>query len=223
MASSAEGGDGGGWCGDKEKAVARFSKITSAVTGGLVILDGVLELISVFGGNIFKVEEDFRNFVLSICLILFGFMALSVIIPWNWLIRLRHRNFGFMSTRIGKGCFFFFLGCLCLHNSLADVETYIGLTAIAAGVLQFLLICMVRELPYDQALLNDDDATASDNSGYDAGYDPSLNAAYQNIEDAVVDKVASKVVEKAEERVRSAVSGGGGGDADDSRVAYSDF
>ena len=73
--------------------------------------------------------------------------------------------------------FFSFVGCLCLHNSLADIETYIGLFSIAAGVFQFLLICFLRELPYDQALLNADATRADTSSSYAGSYDPSLDAA----------------------------------------------
>ena len=147
-------------------------------------------------------------------MVLFGLLGISVIIPWNWMIRLRHRNFGFMSTRVGKGFFFLFLGCLCIH-ALDDFRTYIGLCAITAGVFQFLLLCFAKELPYDQALLSEDDT--SDVGAYQH---PADSAAYQNLEDAMVDKVASKVVEKAEERVRNAARGDNNVSQ---QVSYSDF
>ena len=118
-----------------------------------------------------------------------------------------------MSTRVGKGFFFLFLGCLCIH-ALDDFRTYIGLCAISAGVFQFLLLCFAKELPYDQALLSEDDT--SDVGAYQH---PADSAAYQNLEDAMVDKVASKVVEKAEERVRNAARG----DNVSQQVSYSDF
>ena len=142
-------------------------------------------------------------------MVLFGLLAVSVIIPWNWMIRLRHRNFGFMSARVGKGFFFLFLGCLCLH-SLDDYRTYIGFCALSAGVFQFLLLCFVRELPYDQALLSEDDTSA------DVGAYQHPSAYHPISEDAIADKVASKVVEKAEKRVRNAALGV-------EEVSYSDF
>ena len=114
---------------------------------------------------------------------------------------------------MGKGFFFLFLGCLCIH-ALDDFRTYIGLCAISAGVFQFLLLCFAKELSYDQALLSEDDT--SDVGAYQH---PADSAAYQNLEDAMVDKVASKVVEKAEERVRNAARG----DNVSQQVSYSDF
>ena len=125
---------------------------------------------------------------------------------------IKTQKFGSLA-RVGKGFFFLFLGCLCIH-ALDDFRTYIGLCAISAGVFQFLLLCFAKELPYDQALLSEDDT--SDVGAYQH---PADSAAYQNLEDAMVDKVASKVVEKAEERVRNAARG----DNVSQQVSYSDF
>ena len=115
--------------------------------------------------------------------------GISVIIPWNWMIRLRHRNFWFHEHASGQRFFFLFLGCLCIH-ALDDFRTYIGLCAISAGVFQFLLLCFAKELPYDQA------CSARTILLTWVRINIPLTAAYQNLEDAMVDKAASKVVEK---------------------------
>lgn len=197
--------------------------MTAAVTGSLIATVGVIDVVKEITNLNFNFKDNYRNFFLGCCLILFGLLSISVVIPWPWLIRLRHRNFGFMSTRVGKGVFFSFLGALCIHG-YGDVRTWIAMVAIGAGIFQFLLLCIVKDLPYDQLLLQEDESTTS---APGTSYRPPSDGAYEHLEDALVDHVASKVVEKAEQRIRNAaqdgVSQNSNRNVESEDVSYSDF